>query len=512
VGTAVHNAAPDPVTFDEERKRFQRTGCAAGPGETGTEVVRGTWGHSRQRYAGKEEEGRPRKRGRGRKEEDGTGLVEGSDDEATYGIWAPPSAEERARMADQVSDLAGGGEAELAPEQLAERAHLAERDRRRGRVLDSEADEAQRFDRLVERKMSHLLPPRMEGEEPVAMEPVTTFHGGEEADYRGRPWTAAPAGAGTAEPGNVDDHPCFVPKKCVARLTGHTKGVHRIRFHPGTGHLLLSAGLEGKCKVWNVATRRVMRTYHGHTAAVRDVRFSDDGSTFLSASFDRFVRLWDTASGKVLGTYTNRRVPYVVRFYPHDNGTFVAGCSDNKVVAYDSGTGEITQEYNHHLAPVNTINFVEDQGTKMITSSDDKKILIWEWDIGVPVKYISDPTMHSIPVITLHPGGSYFAGQSLDNQIVVYQARERFAQQKKKKFTGHNVAGYACDLAISPDGRFLASGDGDGRLHFWDWRRGRPLQKYRAHDDGPAIACAWHPVEPAMVATCGWDGIIKVWQ
>ena len=86
------------------------------------------------------------------------------------------------------------------------------------------------------------------------------------------------------------------------------------------------------------------------------------------------------------------------------------------------------------------------------------------------------------------------------------------AQQKKKKFTGHNVAGYACDLAISPDGRFLASGDGDGRLHFWDWRRGRPLQKYRAHDDGPAIACAWHPVEPAMVATCGWDGIIKVWQ
>ena len=78
-------------------------------------------------------------------------------------------------------------------------------------------------------------------------------------------------------------------------------------------------------------------------------------------------------------------------------------------------TGEITQEYDHHLAPVNTITFVEDNGTKMVTSSDDKKVLVWEWDIGVPIKYISDPTMHSMPVITMHPSERYLVCQSLDN-------------------------------------------------------------------------------------------------
>ena len=72
-----------------------------------------------------------------------------------------------------------------------------------------------------------------------------------------------------------------------------------------------------------------------------------------------------------------------------------------------------------------------------------KKVLIWEWDIGVPIKYISDPTMHSMPVITLHPSGSYFVGQSLDNQIAVDQGRNLFAVQRKKKFTGHQVSGYA---------------------------------------------------------------------
>jgi len=289
-----------------------------------------------------------------------------------------------------------------------------------------------------------------------------------------------------------------------------------VRLSPGTGHLLLSAGLDGTCKVWSVATKRLMRTYCGHTAAVRDVQFNNDGTKFLSAGFDRFVRLWDTESGKVLGTFSNRRVPYVVQFYPRDDSIFVVGCSDNKVVAYDTVTGEITQEYNHHLAPVNTITFVDEggegAGMKMITSSDDKKVLVWEWDIGVPIKYISDPTMHSMPVVTLHPTGGFLACQSLDNRIVVYQGHGKFSLQRKKKFVGHQVAGYACDLAISPDGRFLCSGDGHGKLCFWDWRMHKMLQKYRAHDKGPAIGSVWHPTLPSTVFTCGWDGVIKMWQ
>ena len=518
VGEATADVAFDDTAFHRERTRFQRTGKAIGPGHEGSEVERTSWGHCKARYGesgprGASEDDRPtRKRSRVSREERearGRELVEGSDDEATYGVWGPPGTEERALRAEELSDVAKG--VELAPEQVAEREHLAERNRRKGE-RDTEANEAQRFDRMVERKMSHLLPPRVEGEEPKAVEPKTIFHGKEEFDYRGRSWTAPPSGSGSAEWGDIGHHKCFVPKKCVARLTGHNNGVNRIRLSPNTGHLLLSAGLEGKCKVWSVPNKCVMRTYIGHSAAVRDVTFNNDGSRFLSASFDRFVRLWNTETGEVVGTYTNRRVPYVVKFYPHDDNTFVVGCSDNKIVAYDSSTGEITQEYNHHLAPVNTITFVEDHGTKMITSSDDKKILVWEWDIGVPIKYISDPTMHSIPAVALHPTGQYWVGQSLDNAIVVYQAADRFALQRKKRFTGHNVAGYACDLCLSPDGQFVTAGDGEGRLHFWDWRRHRSLQKYRAHDNGPAAGVVWHPVEPSTVFTCGWDGVIKIWQ
>lgn len=467
-GKTQHNLQFDAEAFKQQRTQFQRSGKAVGPDQD-TTVVRTTLGYTAKRleeFEKKEEERRKRPKFDKKEKES---LVYGSDDEAIYGVWAPPSKEERWHQENSLTDMQKGT---LAPEQLAEREYIKERDRLLG-IQQEEQEEATGWERLMERKMAHLLPPKMESEEPLET-PKTTFHGQEETDYKGQSWIAPPAGLGSilsGEPLELDHHACYVPKKCVFRFTGHNKGVHRIRLFPKTGHLLLSGGLDGKCKVWSVPNRQVMRTYEGHRAAIRDVQFNHDGTKFVSASFDRYLRLWDTESGNVLQTFGNKKVPYCVEFYPHDDNFFVVGCSDNKIVTYDATTAEITQEYNHHLAPVNSIVFVEDNGCKMVTSSDDKKVLVWEWDIGVPIKYISDPSMHSMPCLVMHPSNQFFIGQSLDNTICVFQAGNRFAMQKKKKFSGHQVAGYACEPAFSPDGQFLVTGDGKGKLFFWNWKR-----------------------------------------
>ena len=503
------NVAIEEANFHEQRQAFQRAGIARAL--DGSEIRRTTLGYDAkrlQKFAERDQVLSKRQRRSDKKDDT---LVQGSDDEAEYGVWGPPSQEETWAQQETLTQLQTGGMDSLAPEQLAEREYIKERNRQRG-IMEEEKEQETGFDKILERKMAHLLPPKMADDGPC--EPSTTFHGKQEVDYQGRPWTAPPAGLGSILADgdlDMDHHKCFVPKKCVARFTGHNKGVHRIRLFPRSGHLLLSGGLDGKCKVWSVAEKQVMRTYNGHTAAVRDVQFNHSGSKFVSASFDRYLRLWDTESGQVLQTFTNRKVPYVVKFYPHDDNYFVVGCSDNRIVTYDATTAEITQEYNHHLAPVNAIIFVEDHGTKMVSSSDDKKVLVWEWDIGVPIKYISDPSMHSMPCMELHPSQTAFVGQSLDNTIACFHAGKRFAPMSKK-FSGHVVSGYACQMCFSPDGRCLVSGDGSGNLFFWDWKKHKILQKYRAHTAGPAICVAWHPIEPSTVFSCGWDGVIKMWQ
>ena len=76
---------------------------------------------------------------------------------------------------------------------------------------------------------------------------------------------------------------------------------------------------------------------------------------------------------------------------------------------------------------------------------------------------------------------------------------------------GHRNQGYACGLSISPDGQFVASGDGSGSVWFWSWKTGKNLRTLDCHE-GVAIDVQWHPTESSRVATCGWDGTIKLWD
>ena len=87
----------------------------------------------------------------------------------------------------------------------------------------------------------------------------------------------------------------------------------------------------------------------------------------------------------------------------------------------------------------------------------------------------------------------YFAAQSLDNQILIYST-DNFRQNRKKRFAGHSVAGYACQVGFSPDGRWISSGDGNGDVVFWDWKTGRIKSRLKAHSK-VVIAHEWLPHE-----------------
>lgn len=340
----------------------------------------------------------------------------------------------------------------------------------------------------------------------------TQFHGKSLTDYQGRTYMDPPFGDAPQLAAEVGSQECFIPKTCIHTWTGHQGGVSVVRTFPGTGHLLLSGGMDTKIKLWDIYREgNLLRSFMGHTKAVKDVTFTNDGRKFLSCGYDRQIKLWDTETGQCLKAFSNGKTPYVLRFHPDDDKQhiFLAGMSDKKIIQYDINTGEITQEYDQHLGPVNTITFVDDN-RRFVTTSDDKTIRAWEFDIPVVIKYIAEPHMHSMPAVTLHPSNKYFAAQSLDNQILVYNT-DNFRQNRKKRFAGHGVAGYAAQIGFSPDGRWISSGDSGGYVIFWDWKTGRIKSRLQAHSK-VVIAHEWLPHETSKVVTASWDGLIKLWD
>lgn len=359
-----------------------------------------------------------------------------------------------------------------------------------------EADKEEEEDESLE---EHVRLPKVNGK--------TIFHGKQLYDYLGRTYISPPSHL------KAEYHECFMPKKCIQTWSGHEKGVAAIRFFPKYGHLLLSGGMDGKVKIWDIYNdQQLLRTFIGHKKAVKDICFTNDGRRFISCSYDRLINLWDTETGECLRSFSNGKIPYCVKFHPdrQREGLFIAGCSDKKIIQWDTNAGKIVQQYDGHLGAVNALAFI-DEGKRFVSSSDDKSLRIWEWGIPVVIKYISEPHMHSIPALAVHPNGKWFVGQSLDNQIVCYSTSDRFRLNRKKTFSGHITAGYACQLGFSPDGHFLYSGDCEGQIWFWDWKNTRMLKTIKAHNN-VSIGAVWHPIEPSRFATCSWDGDIKYWD
>jgi hypothetical protein len=67
-------------------------------------------------------------------------------------------------------------------------------ERERGLVESADDCKKKRFDLMVERKMAHLLPPRLERENTEAVKPTTVFHQHKEIDYQGQLWILLPPG------------------------------------------------------------------------------------------------------------------------------------------------------------------------------------------------------------------------------------------------------------------------------------------------------------------------------
>jgi WD40 repeat protein len=95
-----------------------------------------------------------------------------------------------------------------------------------------------------------------------------------------------------------------------------------------------------------------------------------------------------------------------------------------------------------------------------------------------------------------------FHGNGTDGSINVHEVE-----------TGHNLRiwnghqGRALALAISPDGRLLASGGDDHTIRLWEVPTGRELARWEAHRLGVTFS---H--NGLMLASSGSDSVLKLWD
>ncbi|CDH14185.1 probable Pre-mRNA-processing factor 17 [Zygosaccharomyces bailii ISA1307] len=342
-------------------------------------------------------------------------------------------------------------------------------------------------------------------------EEVSIFHGENEHDYQGRGILHPPAEV------NVDfskqHFKCFLPKKRIYSYQGHARGTSALNFLPHTGHLFLSGGNDNLVKIWDFYhDRTCLRDYRGHQKPIKALDFNDDGSNFLSASFDQYVRSWDTETGIIKARYSFSSTPNDLKYRPLHGNEFIVGLSNSKINHFDDRVAAkqgLVQVYDHHLSSILSLEFFPD-GSKFISSSEDKTVRIWENQVNIPIKQISDTSQHSMPFLKVHPDHHYFCAQSMDNTIYSFSMKPKYRRHPNKSFNGHQSAGYGIHIGFSPDGHYLLSGDSKSRLFVWDWTTTKLLKTFELPGRKPVTQVGWHPQETSKVLCSGTTGKIHV--
>ncbi len=144
---------------------------------------------------------------------------------------------------------------------------------------------------------------------------------------------------------------------------------------------MLSGGLDGKLKIFEIDTGSEVKELIGHTDVVSSIRRHPDGKLMVSVSWDGRVKIWDVGTGM-----------QVKRFSAHDarvqavdidiTGKYmVTGSDDNTAKLWDIAESRLITTFIGHAGTVSSVNISPD-GKFLITGSHDGTIKSWDMKTG----------------------------------------------------------------------------------------------------------------------------------
>ncbi|MGH7170492.1 MAG: WD40 repeat domain-containing protein [Gemmataceae bacterium] len=105
------------------------------------------------------------------------------------------------------------------------------------------------------------------------------------------------------------------------------------------GRLLALAGLDGRIRLYDLATGQLRHILEGHADAVYSLAFSPDGGRLVSGSVDQTVRCWQVATGEQYACLDGHRGAVYSLGYSLDGRRLVTAGTDGEVIVWDADNG-----------------------------------------------------------------------------------------------------------------------------------------------------------------------------
>jgi WD40 repeat protein/beta-lactamase regulating signal transducer with metallopeptidase domain len=342
-------------------------------------------------------------------------------------------------------------------------------------------------------------------------------------------------------------------KRVLFTLTGHAEVVNAVTFSPD-GSRIATAGNDAVAILWDATDGRRLRTLVGHGNWVLAAAFSPDGKTLATGGYDKTVRLWDVASGELRATWTGHAGGVRAVAFSPDGKTLATGGADHEVRIWDVARGVTIHTLKRHTAAVCVVAFSPD-GSRLASGSEDRTLRVWNpienREVGSPLPLPDFPTAlrfsprgqtlfagtlgghllnvnpatgqlrgyvgvepgrpaaspahpDAVTAVLLPPSGSVLYTVSQDRTVLAWPSAGP-PQTPRSVFRNWQPVNA---VALSADGRFLATGGQDGVIHLWDASTAREVTTLPGHPGGvTALVFA-----AGRLVSAGADERVRVWD
>jgi WD40 repeat protein len=285
--------------------------------------------------------------------------------------------------------------------------------------------------------------------------------------------------------------------------------VKALEFSPD-GKKLVFADSDGVITVWDLKSERSIKLHNNlnnDSLDVWDIIYSSDGKTFLTIDRENTITLWDSVSFTLLSNFsvgaTSSSFIDDVVILPDDKSILIF-YRNGKIISLNPYIiNPLESHYSGHEKSVLGLAFHPD-GT--LISNDENTIRFW--DISSIPPGIFSLTVNDLmrTGIELTPDGKLIvAGIGNDLYVWEYSSRQLYYPPMK----GHSK--FVTALAISPDGKIIASGGEDSKIFLWDSKTGKQIGNSLEGHIGPIYHIAFSP-DSELIVSSGLDGTIRFWS
>ncbi len=339
-------------------------------------------------------------------------------------------------------------------------------------------------------------------------------------------------------------------------FTQHRGAVHAVVFLP-TGqaalpasaavaasetYLLASAGYDKRVLLWQtdklvpfdfqglIADRPLPEAEYqelsGHTAAVRTLAVSADGTHLASAASDNTIRVWQAQESR-----TARRGALVKKLRGHAGpvyaATFAAGDA-NAIIStgyddrvrlwsidqYDEEQMMPVLALRGHVAPVLSARF-SPRGESIVTASLDRTARTWNTKTGAAERVLREGHSYLASRAIFFPTSRRLLTAGGDGTVRIWDL------DKQAELRVLDRTGYRAAAAISPDERMILTGSSDllakgARPHgaiLFSAETGERLHLLPGSHKAPVTCVAFSPAAEHTLALTGDDnGVFQLWD